>query len=66
MNNIVKVENHPNLVKDMNSKAVLNANYAALLEYRKKQQSEQEIHLLKKDIDEIKLMLKKLISSTDK
>ena len=35
---LYKVENHPDLVKDMESKAVLNNNFAALSEYRKKQQ----------------------------
>mgnify|MGYP003346940230 CR=1 FL=1 len=63
---LVKVENHPDLIKDMDSKAVLNTNYAALLEYKRKQQMVQEIDTLKSDVSEIKLLLNKIISSLDK
>ena len=38
---IAKVKDHPHLVKDMNSKAVLNTNYAALLEYKRKKEFEE-------------------------
>lgn len=58
MNNFYKVHDHPHLLKDMNSKAVLNTNHAALLEYKKKQQMADEIQDLKNDISDIKEMLK--------
>jgi len=64
--NLYKVEEHPDLVKDMDSKAVLNTNYAALLEYRKKQRMEDELQSLKSDVDEIKLMLSSIVSMLNK
>ena len=63
---LYKVEDHPDLVKDMESKAVLNTNYAALLEYRKKQAMIQDIDGLKSDVSEIKEMLNFIVSSLNK
>lgn len=64
--NLHKVENHPDLMKDMDSKAVLNTNYAALLEYRKKQQMQDEIQNLKSDVSEIKNLLSSIVSLLNK
>ena len=64
--NIYKVEEHPDLVKDMDSKAVLNTNYAALLEYRKKKQMEEEFDALKSDVNEIKTLLSSIVSALNK
>lgn len=64
--NLYKVENHPDLVKDMNSKAVLNTNYAALLEYKRKQTMIQDIDNLKSDMSEIKELLNKIVLSLNK
>jgi hypothetical protein len=66
MGKLYKVQDHPDLVKDMNSKAVLNTNYAALLEHKKKQKISQEIDNLKKDVSEIKDTLKLLVSMLNK
>lgn len=66
MGKLFKVQDHPDLVKDMNSKAVLNTNYAALLEHKKKQKVSQEIDNLKKDVAEIKDTLKLLVSMLNK
>jgi hypothetical protein len=66
MGKLYKVQDHPDLVKDMNSKAVLNTNYAALLEHKKKQKISQEIDNLKKDVAEIKDTLKLLVSMLNK
>lgn len=63
---LYKVENHPDLVKDMDSKAVLNTNYAALMEYKKKQRMSDEIDNIKKDVSEIKDTLKILLSMMNK
>lgn len=63
---IAKIENHPDLVKDMESKAVLNTNYAALLEHKKKQRMVEDIDNLKKDMGEIKDSLKTLLSLLNK
>jgi hypothetical protein len=60
--NLYKVKDHPHLVKDMESKAVLNTNYAALLEYKKKKQMEEEFNSLKSDVEDIKKMLQALLN----
>jgi len=63
-----KVKDHDNLVRDMNSKAVLNTDRAGLQEYyqkrdvAKKEQSEkietkQRIDKIEKDMSEIKELL---------
>jgi hypothetical protein len=62
MMNLYKVKDHPDLVKDMNSKAILNTNYAALLEYKKKKQMEEEFNSLKSDVEDIKKMLQTLLN----
>jgi hypothetical protein len=59
---LYKVEQHPDLVKDMDSKAVLNTNYAALVEYRKKQEMKEEIDTLKNEVKDIKLLLNKIVN----
>jgi|FreactcultureFD7_1027221.scaffolds.fasta_scaffold06456_2 hypothetical protein len=63
---LYKVENHPDLVKDMESKAVLNNNFAALSEYRKKQQMQREVESLKEDVRDIKFTLDKILSLLNK
>jgi hypothetical protein len=63
-----KVKDHDNLIRDMNSKAVLNTDRAGLQEYyqkrdnAKKEQSEkietkQRIDKIEKDMSEIKELL---------
>ena len=63
-----KVKDHDNLIRDMNSKAVLNTDRAGLQEYyekgdsAKKEQSEkietkQRIERIEKDMSEIKELL---------
>ena len=59
---LAKVKDHPHLVKDMESKAVLNTNYAALVEYKKKKQMEEELVSLKSDMEDIKKMLQALLN----
>ena len=59
---LAKVKDHPQLVKDMESKAVLNTNYAALVEYRRKKQMEEEFNSLKTDVEDIKKMLQALLN----
>ena len=59
---LAKVKDHPHLVKDMESKAVLNTNYAALVEYKRKKQMEEEFNSLKSDVEDIKKMLQALLN----
>jgi hypothetical protein len=63
---LYKVEEHANLVKDMDSKAILNTNTAALLDYKKKQEMKKDIDSLKSDIGEMKQMLNKIFSMLEK
>jgi hypothetical protein len=63
---LAKVKDHPHLVKDMNSKAVLNTNYAALVEYRKRKQMEEEVQSLRSDVLEMKDSLNKILSLLNK
>jgi hypothetical protein len=63
---IAKVKDHPHLIKDMESKAVLNTNYAALVEYRKKQQMQKEVESLKEDVRDMKDTLNKILSLLNK
>jgi hypothetical protein len=63
---IAKVKDHPHLVKDLDSKAVLNTNYAALVEYRKKKQMEEEVQSLKADVQDMKSTLNTILSLLNK
>lgn len=63
---IYKVKDHPDLVKDMDSKAVLNTNYAALMEYKKKKKVEQDIDSLKNEMKDIKYMLSVIMENLNK
>ena len=64
--NLVKVKDHPHLVKDLDSKAVLNTNYAALVDYRKKKQMQEEVQSLKSDVQDIKNTLNTILSLLNK
>lgn len=66
MEKLYKIENHPDLIKDMNSKAVLNTNYAALAEYKKKKQIEDDVQLLKNEMSDIKRMLGMILDNMNK
>jgi hypothetical protein len=63
---LLKVKDHPHLVKDMDSKAILNTNYAALVEYRKRKQMEEEVQSLRSDVSEMKDSLNKILSLLNK
>jgi hypothetical protein len=63
---LAKVKDHPHLVKDMDSKAILNTNYAALVEYRKRKQMEEEVQSLRSDVSEMKDSLNKILSLLNK
>ena len=66
-----KVKDHDNLVRDMNSKAVLNTDRAGLQEYYQKRDSvkkeqyekletKQRIEKIEKDMSEIKELLREI------
>ena len=67
----MKIEGHPNLIKDENSNAILNTNYSEYENYiqsraKRKQKTdridnmENDLKSLKDDINEIKTLLRAL------
>ena len=65
MNSYIKVEAHPNLVRDKNSGVILNINKteleANMIRKQKQREKDNEIEQLKNDVSEIKSMLNKLV-----
>lgn len=61
----LKVQDHENLVKDTETKAVLNTDLTSLQAYRahrnKQRQKDGEIERLKEDVKEIKDILQLLV-----
>jgi ABC-type Fe3+-hydroxamate transport system substrate-binding protein len=64
-NRFLKIEDNPDFVKDRETNAILNTNLAAVAEYKaKKKQAakiismEQEINMLKEELEKIKTHLK--------
>lgn len=70
MTNYAKVKNHKDLVRDMESKAILNIDSQSLNEHRKKKavmqqivENSKKINQMETDIGEIKQMLTSLIKN---
>lgn len=68
MNDYLKVKDRPDLIRDMNSKAILNKDLNALNKYREERDFKmklanvvEEHNDLKKDVSEIKDLLNKLL-----
>ena len=72
MSDIIKVEGHTHLVRDVNSNAIINTNtteyqlYMKRVKVREKQSDQlrgavKEINNLKKDIREIKELIKEIV-----
>ena len=64
-----KIENNPNLVRDLSSNAIINnsrsayeARLAQIEKVKLDVQQSADIVQLKKDVDEIKNLLKKIVS----
>jgi len=65
-----KVEGHPSLLREKNSKAILSTDIAALNEYRAKKalatrvdHISDDINILKREFGEIKSMLLKILEN---
>jgi hypothetical protein len=69
MRNYARVEGHSNLVRDLNSNAIINTDNTELIQYNKMKQNrenqskrisniESELSELKSSIDEIKQLLR--------
>lgn len=68
MNEYIKVKDHPNLVRDRKSNAILNVDNNALNKYKQERERllklksvVEEQEKLKNDVSEIKQMLTKLL-----
>jgi hypothetical protein len=65
MSDYIKVEGHPNLVRDKKSGVILNINKTELeanrIRKQKQREKDNEIEQLKNDVSEIKSMLNKLV-----
>tara|TARA_R100000030_G_scaffold20954_1_gene15075 strand:+ start:6219 stop:6434 length:216 start_codon:yes stop_codon:yes gene_type:complete len=61
---LIPVEGHTNLFRDRNTGAIINTDSSGYMQYKKMKQRRQtereELDTLKKDIDEIKSLLKEL------
>ena len=66
--NLIPVEGHSNLFRDKNTGAILNKDRSAYINYikikEKKQKEKSEIDNIKKDIEEIKSLLKEIINGS--
>lgn len=65
----LKVQGHPDLVRDSRSKAIINTNRNAMIEHAEKRQVKvsiqslsDEINEIREDFKEIKEMLKHMVS----
>ena len=67
MKNLVKVKDHPHLYRDENSGAIINYDtigYNQRLKKIEKQKSDrEELDEMKKDIDEIKTLIKQFLQN---
>lgn len=67
-NDLIPVEGHSNLFRDRNTGAILNKDKSAYLNYvrlkEQKQREKNEIEDIKKDIEEIKTLLKEIINGS--
>lgn len=65
---LIRVEGHQNLYRDENTGAIINCDTVAYNQYlnslRNRESQKKEIQQLKKDVDEIKLLLKELINGS--
>jgi hypothetical protein len=68
MNSLIPVKEHPSLLRDKNSKALINTDIAALNEYKSKKKMVEDVDTLKKEILELKQLMLLVVDSikTDK
>lgn len=66
---MLKVKDHPNLIRDPNSKAIINISQSELAEFQQKNNIQKKVkelteqmHEMKNDFSEIKSLLQQLVS----
>lgn len=69
MKDYMNVQGHPGLARDVNSGVVLNINSNEAREARKRKkvwkEQQEELNTLKSDVEEIKLLLNKILEATN-
>jgi len=70
MKQYARIEEHPTLIRDMTTQAVLQTDYSIVRKHeermsrlQKEENREKEINTIKSEITEIKAMLKQLLSN---
>ena len=66
MNSLIPVKEHPSLLRDKNSKALINTDIAALNEYKNKKKMTEDVDTLKKEIQELKQLMLLVVDSIKK
>ena len=66
MNSLIPVTEHPSLLRDKNSKALINTDIAALNEYKNKKKMAEDVDTLKKEIQELKQLMLLVVDSIKK
>jgi hypothetical protein len=66
MNSLIPVKEHPSLLRDKNSKALINTDIAALNEYKNKKKMAEDVDTLKKEIQELKQLMLLVVDSIKK
>lgn len=62
MTSLVPVSNHPRLLRDKNSKALINTDIAALKEYKNRKKIAEDVDILKNEVRELKHLILLLIN----
>lgn len=65
---MIPVEGHPNLYRDMKTGAIINCDNQSYNQYinsvNNRKIQKEEINQLKKDVEEIKVLLKEILNAT--
>jgi len=62
MNNLIHVKEQPSLLRDKNSKALINTDIAALNDYKNKKKLVEDVTALKNEVHELKHLILLLIN----
>ncbi len=67
MKNLIKVKDHPHLYRDEDTGAIVNCDSAGYDRYmnrvKRKNSEKEELNNMKKDIEEIKALLRELVKN---
>jgi hypothetical protein len=63
---LIRVEDHPSLVRNKHSKALLNTDLAALQEYKNKQKLSNQVKDLTEEVAGIKQLLTQILDRLDR